>query len=352
VAQIRSDYEDDEDVMKYLGSMDMVTETAFRVVTGPKSLDAGRKDPKWAIPLAVEISTLTEGPLVIISSNTAKEAIRHGADLVNIFPVYEEKEKDGKTIYKVRLVGDGRMHKNAGTTYAETPSREEFRIFMHLVASKGWTFYHVDEKRAFLSAKHNGPEVVAKLGTDFYKVDGALYGLKTAPRDYQSHVVSRLVDKMRFMRMGMCSCIYIRPDPITDVLVYIYEFVDDFLWSGPDEELTDNAILEYRKYADCTDTVRNPVKVLGMELERDLERRTISITLAKKAEDMLDSIIGFGLLERFNLSLDKTIDVPLTSNNVHIGDSHFVGDTRTVSEDLCELCNTSEINQYLVIVGD
>jgi hypothetical protein len=73
VAQIRSDYEDDEDVMKYIGSMDMVTETAFRVVTGPRSLDA-------------------------------------------------------ETSSREEFIGDDRMHKNAVTTYAENLSREEFNM--------------------------------------------------------------------------------------------------------------------------------------------------------------------------------------------------------------------------------
>jgi Reverse transcriptase (RNA-dependent DNA polymerase) len=297
----------------------------------------------------VEKSTLTEGPLVLVPRGVALEAIAKGADLVNIFPVYEEKEKEGKTIYKVRLVGDGRMHKNTGSTYAETPSREEFRIFMHLVAMNGWDFYHVDEKRAFLSAKHSGPDVIAKLGRDYFQVRGALYGLKSAPRDYQNAVIGRLVDKMKFTRLGMCSCIYIRRDSISNRMVYAYDFVDDFVWTGSDTNTTEKAIEEYRLYADCTPNLKNPEKVLGMEITRDFHDKTISLSLAKKANEMFETTKLYGLFDRFNILLDKTIDVPLTSNNVHVGDEHF--EDGSLNEDICKLCNQVEINQYLTLVG-
>jgi hypothetical protein len=128
-----------------------------------------------------------------------------------------------------------------------------------------------------------------------------------------------------------------------------YDFVDDFIFSGPHTPTTEAVIEEYRKYADCTPTMKNPSKVLGMEISRNWEDCTISLTLSKKATELMETIEKFGLIERFNLSIEKTIDVPLTSNNVHIGDLAF--EDGTVKEDLCTLCTSEEITQYLTIVG-
>jgi hypothetical protein len=106
----------------------------FKAVTGPRSFEKALKDPKWGEPSRIERETLRDGPIVQVDESVAREAIAKGADLVKLFPGYEEKIKDGKTVYKVRLVGDGRTHYNAGNTYAETPSRDEFKALMHIVA--------------------------------------------------------------------------------------------------------------------------------------------------------------------------------------------------------------------------
>ena len=50
-----------------------------------------------------------------------------------LFPVYIEKIKDGQTVYKVRLVGNGKTHYNAGETYSPTPSKEELLILLHIL---------------------------------------------------------------------------------------------------------------------------------------------------------------------------------------------------------------------------
>ncbi len=57
---------------------------------------------------------------------------------------------------KIRLAGDGSTHYSALNIYAATPSREEqLFVLMHILATLDWTYYHVDEIRAFLSSKYN-----------------------------------------------------------------------------------------------------------------------------------------------------------------------------------------------------
>jgi Reverse transcriptase (RNA-dependent DNA polymerase) len=268
----------------------------FKAVTGPRSFTLAKKDPKWAVPALLEESTITEGPMVLISKEVADAAIKAGANLLNIFPVYEEKEKEGKTVYKVRLVIDGSKHTNHGQTYAETPTRDEFRIFVH-IAHYDWEFYHVDEKRAFLSATHTGPRVIARLEKQFYEVIGALYGLKSAPRDYQQTVIDRLVNKMGYEKFGMCSCIYCKKDEKSGHMIYVFDFVDDFVWSGPDSATTLSGIDAYKLYADTTPTIVNPTKVLGMELSRNRKDRTITLSLNSKIEEMMAYVRSWNVRE-------------------------------------------------------
>jgi hypothetical protein len=321
----------------------------FKAVTGPRSFTLAKKDPKWAVPALLEESTITEGPMVLISKEVADAAIKAGANLLNIFPVYEEKEKEGKTVYKVRLVIDGSKHTNHGQTYAETPTRDEFRIFVHIIAHYDWEFYHVDEKRAFLSATHTGPRVIARLEKQFYEVIGALYGLKSAPRDYQQTVIDRLVNKMGYERFGMCSCIYCKKDEKTGFMIYVFDFVDDFVWSGPDATTTLSGIEAYKMYADTTPTIVNPTKVLGMELSRNRIDRTITLSLNSKIEEMMEYVRSKGMIARYGLTESRLPRIPMALEQVIIGDLEFEEDQ--ADEFLSSICDKEAVTEYLTLVG-
>ena len=52
----------------------------------------------------LELLKELSGALVEVDQQIAKEEIKKGADCLLLFPVYEEKVKDGKVVYKVRLV--------------------------------------------------------------------------------------------------------------------------------------------------------------------------------------------------------------------------------------------------------
>ena len=112
-----------------------------------------------------------------------------------MIPVYEEKTKEGKLFRKVRLVVNGKHHNKHGSTYASTPSREEFLILLHLFAAFDCDFYHIDENRAFLNApKLDQIKTIARIPSDpkYYEILNALYGLKTSSHDYQEKNVKRM----------------------------------------------------------------------------------------------------------------------------------------------------------------
>ncbi len=92
-----------------------------------------------------------------------------------LFPIYEEKVKDGKQVYKVRLVANDKKHKPNEPVHSPTPRREELLVLLHLASSNAWAVVHMNEQRAFLSAAYKGSKpVYTRLhkGTDWFRVVG------------------------------------------------------------------------------------------------------------------------------------------------------------------------------------
>eukprot|EP01034_Spumella_vulgaris_P022931 gene22931-29109_t len=319
-----------------------MSEDGFTAVTKdvPRTYAEALCHPKWGEPARKEWNTLISTQAIVqVDREVADNCIKnHDADLVILFPVYEEKVKDGITVYKVRLVGDGRTHHNAGNTYSATPSREELLVVLHIVASLGWDYAHVDEIRAFLSAKYKGEKrVFTKLRHDraVYEVKGALYGLKTSPKDYQDEVTERLT-KLGYTRLKMCGCIYIKR--VGNNIVMIYDFVDDFVFTGDDHSVTEACIMELRSCASTTEPVWNAPNVLGLEIERDFERNIICIRLSKKITE---------LYEKFHLNFSKKIDIPMPTTGYIVKEEQY----GTLHADQQRLLDKKEIHDYMAIIG-
>ena len=266
-------------------------EDGFKAVTEnvPRNFIEALKHPLWGSPARNEFNLLLETKAIVeVSPEIAKDAIRnHGADLVILFPVYEKKIREGQLVHKVRLVGDGRTHHHAGLTYSATPSREEFLIFLNIIACFDWEYAHLDESRAFLTSEYQGKnKVYTKFKGDpdrFWEVSRALYGLKTSPKDYQDHVARRLTS-LGFHRLSMCSCIYaLHKD---DIHVYVYDFVDDFIFTSNDRVTLDHYITLFRGLAVTTEPIYNADVILGCELSRNRLLRIVSLSVEAKIDDI------------------------------------------------------------------
>ena len=274
-----------------------------------------------------------------VDKAVATDAIQnHGADLVMLFPVYEEKFKDGQLVSKVRLVADGRTHYNATNTYASTPSREELLILLHVIASLEWEYAHIDEIRAFLNAPYSGEKrAFTKFrGADkWYEIVGALYGLKSSPKDYQDVVEERFTI-MGFKRLHMCSCIYIYRR--NHDIVIVYDYVDDFIFTGNNRVLVEEMINQLRGVASTTQPIWNANAVLGMEIERIVEKKIIKITMKKKIIDTL---------AKFHVNTNKIRQVPMSTTSFIIKEQEF----EQLSNDKSKYLNKSDIEKYMAIVG-
>lgn len=319
------------------------TPIGFRAVTEgvPRTYEKALQDEKWGEAARKEWSTLVETKAMIeVDERVAREAIRNGADLVILFPVYEEKEKEGVKVQKVRLVGDGRTHYNAGNTYSATPSREELLAILHLAAAYDWDIVHLDEIRAFLTAEYKGKEdVYTKLkGSDkYYKVLKALYGLKTSPRDYSVEVTEKLTT-LGFKALSISRQLFVFRDESDGSIIIIYDYVDDFVITGCGVEKLMPFIEKFRSVTNTTEPIINPSKLLGMNIVRDRVRRTISVDMMPKIEE---------LAALHNLVSDKCIHVPIAQSGYIVKDDDYV-----LYKPGCETyLEKDDIAVYMQIVG-
>jgi hypothetical protein len=311
------------------------------VTTGvPKTFAAALNDHVWGEPARIEWQTLLDtNAIVKVSKEFAESQLKDGADLVYLFPVYEVKMREGMEVRKVRLVGDGRTHYSAGNTYASTPSREELLILLHLIANHDWEYVHVDEKRAFLSAVYKGEKpAFTKLrgNSDYYQVLGALYGLKTSPKDYQTKVAERFLS-LGYTRLAMCGCIYTKR--VGDSLVIVYAFVDDFIFTGSsDRSVIEAELTLFRQHAQTTEPQWDAPVLLGIELERDREKRIITCKMTKKIDE---------ICERCDDKIRKVKLVPMPQSGYVIGESKL---DELGPEDAAFLSRKDQL-EYMALVG-
>jgi hypothetical protein len=317
---------------------------AYKAITQdtPRTFSEALQHPLWSEPARQELDKLlTIKAMVQVDQQVAKEAIKfHHADLLVLFPVYEVKMRDGKLVYKVRLVGDGRTHYHAGETYSATPTREELLIYLHIIATLHWSYAHIDENRAFLNADHRGEkQVYAKLreANTYYLILKALYGMKTAPKDYQIHVAERFKN-LGYTRLTMCSCMYIKS--IENKVCIVFAFVDDFIFAGNIKEYVESNIVEFRKVADTTEPIWNPTSILGIQLDRDESTATIKCTMSEKISEVA---------QRFNIttSINKIYTVPMPVSGYIYKDSEF--DNLPIKKQT--YLEPKQIKTYMAMVG-
>ena len=322
-------------------------EVGYKAVTQnvPRTFPQALKDSRWGEPARKELNTLFETKAIVeVDKDTARSLIKgKEADLVILFPVYEEKIKDGQRVDKVRLVGDGRTHHSALNTYAATPSREELLVILHIAASMNWVYYHVDEVRAFLSAEYKGgsQKVFTKFKGDdkYYQVLGALYGLKTSPRDYQQKVIERL-HKLGFRKLQLCACIFVYNTPDRKGVVIVYDYVDDFIITGNNTELIDTKIAELRGEATTTEPIKNAERILGMEIRRDIDNKVMYVTMQAKIEEVCTKL-------KIDFQRRRHTPLPYYGYVIHEADIEKLPS----EDDKRILKSKEEIHEYLCLVG-
>jgi hypothetical protein len=325
-------------------SLDPTSETGFLQLHRdvPKSFPAALRDKRWGPAAQAEWQKMAESRcLVVADTRVAQAAIADGsATLFYLFPIFENKEKEGKNVDAVRLVADGRQQANLDEdTYAFTPAKEELLVLLHLASTFDWEMVLIDHKRAFLSVdwKAKKPAYARVRGDPhFYSVLRAIYGSVLSPKLYGDSVVKRMTE-LGWERKHMCRCIYTKT--IDGQLHYFFHHVDDFLFLGPSREALTREVEKLRSIIKTTEPEWDPGRVLGYTLQRDRVRRIIKLTVGSKI------VQGFDDLEIPKANREPHVPMPTTAY-VIAGE-----DFDNLPNDRSEFLDSKGIRAYQRIVG-
>lgn len=331
------------------------TDVSYRAVKGPPTFAAAMIDPAWREAATKEFGQVIAENTTVVSFDIAeaRRLVAAGeAEVLWLIPVYEEKIKDGALVRKVRLVADGRQHTKHGPTYAPTPSRSELFTLLHLFATHNLDYYHVDEIRAFLSAKRQDEHTVfARLRGDphFWKILNALYGMKTASRDHQIATIEKLLE-LGFEACPMCTCIYLyRKDGI---FIVVYVYVDDFIFGGKTTKAVSDKIGDFRKLANTTEPILNAPLLIGMEIERIPEKRIILVRMRNRINDLCKRF-PYTIVKKNSITPDcpdgkvRQCHVPMPTTGYLVEDHEF----ENVKSEQSRYLKIKEIEVYMSIVG-
>ena len=137
--------------------------------------------------------------------------------------------------------------------------------------------------------------------------------------------------------MVMCSCIYIMKRG--EDIVIIYDYVDDFIFTGNSRSLTEEMIARFREECDTTEPIWDADWILGMEFKRDRAKKIMKITMVRKIAEVC---------ARAGVEIDYSKNVPIPTSGYIVKDAEFEA---MENQEPVEFLDKSGITQYMVIVG-
>ena len=150
--------------------------------------------------------------------------------------IVTQKEKEGKTITKARLVVRG-FEENTDYLRKDSPTsaKETVRILLSLASLYSWDCHTLDVKAAYLQGNEIEREVYLKPPPEFFngkvwKLKKTVYGLCDAARAWYIRVRDELIS-LSAVRCSLDSSLFMwYKNGRLEGLVSIY--VDDFIWAG------------------------------------------------------------------------------------------------------------------------
>jgi hypothetical protein len=270
----------------------------------------GRNDAKeWRKATDKEIGSLEDmgvlGPLQDLPPG--KKALRTKW----VFKI--KKHADG-TIdkYKARLTARGDLQREGidyFDVYAGVVRYNTIRLVLAMSAKYGWTNRQLDVETAFLNSELEEeiyiyqPDGYVTVGQErkVRRLRRALYGLKQAGRAWWKKLNKEL-KKLEYVPLLSDTNVYVRRGKDDVVILAVY--VDDFLMAGSTPKLCDGAEDDLGKVFKVKKLGR-PKLLLGITIEYDDEKRTISISQSHYIEY---------ILKRYNMENCKSVATPFDLN--------------------------------------
>ncbi|BAF28754.2 Os11g0656500 [Oryza sativa Japonica Group] len=204
----------------------------------PATFAQAERDEDWRRAMLDEISSIEENKtwrLVDLPS---------GHRPIGLKWVYKlKKDAQGVVVkHKARLVAKGYVQRagiDFDEVFAPVARLDSVRLLLALAAQEGWMVHHMDVKSAFLNGELiEEVYVVQPPGFEIdgqenkvYRLDKALYGLRQAPRAWNTKLDCTL-KKLGFKQSPLEHGLYARGDGSGRLLVGVY--VDDLVIVGGD----------------------------------------------------------------------------------------------------------------------
>uniref|UniRef100_A0ACD5TXY1 Uncharacterized protein n=1 Tax=Avena sativa TaxID=4498 RepID=A0ACD5TXY1_AVESA len=202
----------------------------------PASVELALKEACWKQAMDEELSSIRDNQTWELAD------LPPGQRAIGLKWVFKvKKDPQGNVIkHKARLVAKGyaqRQGVNFDEVFAPVARMETVRVLIALAAHDGWEVHHMDVKSAFLNGDL-AEEVYVRQPPGFVDDDNehmvlklrkALYGLRQAPRAWNSKLDSSLVE-LGFERSPLEHAVYRRAKEGALLLVGVY--VDDLIITG------------------------------------------------------------------------------------------------------------------------
>jgi hypothetical protein len=204
--------------------------------------------------------------------------------------------------FKARLCVRG-FEQEKGIDFDEVFSpvmrHNSLRTLLSLAAVHDYEIKQMDVKTAFLHGELEeevyiyAPEGAGYPDGAILKLQKSLYGLKQAPRVFNSALDNHLVNNMGFRKCASDPCVYVKDTSSGPIYMAVY--VDDLIIVGRNILEIDLIKEDLSKEFDMDDR-GNASYILGMGIERDRPNRSLVLTQAQYAKDVV---------ARFNMSNSK-----------------------------------------------
>ncbi|GBE80375.1 hypothetical protein SCP_0300900 [Sparassis crispa] len=275
----------------------------------PKSLNDAKNSsewPKWETAVQAELEQLDNmGTWELVDLPQGRTPVG------NKWVLVKKTNREGEVIkFKARLVTKGysqipRM--DYTETYSPVVCLETIRAILGLAAILNWDIQQMNVKGAYLNGILK-EEIYMRQPKGFSngthrvcRMRKTLYGLKQAGHEWNIILNHKLLDA-GFRQLFADPCAYIRTKNGKTEIIAVW--VDDLLLFTNDHDLMDHLKKELQSMFEVTD-LGEPKKIVGIEIERNREKKTIKVSQNK----YIDSI-----LRRHGLENANPVGMPLDPN--------------------------------------
>ena len=176
-------------------------------------------------------------------NNVFKEVDDVGQQTISCRWVYTEKEKDGETVLKARLVARGFEEDFKERTDSPTCSRQALRMIFTVSSTCSWDLHSLDVTSAFLQGGEITRDVFIESPKEFredgkvWKLRRCIYGLNDAPREWYNKVVGELLH-LGGKKSSFDNTMFMWHDNTGQLKGILVMHVDDFVYCGTSEWLS------------------------------------------------------------------------------------------------------------------